>query len=560
MTSQRPFLGLVLLALHTALPAQTTAAGGAAASSPTATSSTPPPHFDLADVHPSPFANQPNTDIEYTPGGRFLARQATMVDLMAFAWNVDNNRILRGPAWLDFDRFDINARAPRGTSQDDFRLMLRALLADRLSLTTRADTKTLPAFVLTVAKGGVKMKPAAKSADGSDNHGCHSPDQPQNQTPGAPSYNILDCQGIPVKELADDLRGWAGGYVTNTVIDQTGLTGLYDFELKWTGHGQLARAGTDGISFFDAVDKQLGLKLEAKAVPLPVIFVDAANEKPTPNAPGLDKASLAPPPVEFEVAVLKPSAPDAKGENLGFNASELNITNVPLQDLITWIWNVDDQMLAGAPKWLNQDRWDIRAKFTHDPSAAARGQTEVTFDQLQASVKSLLIDRFGLQAHFEDRPADAYTLVAASPHMKKADPDNRTGCHNGPGPDGKDPRIANPILNRLLTCQNMTMAQFGDILRINASGYIHSPVLDKTGLTDAYDFTLSFSGIGQIQNAPKSADASTGAASAGDAGAPNGAVSLLDAVQKQMGVKLVKEKRPVQMLVIDRINQKPTDN
>jgi len=144
--------------------------------------------------------------------------------------------------------------------------------------------------------------------------------------------------------------------------------------------------------------------------------------------------------------------------------------------------------------------------------------------------------------------------VAANPHMKKADPDNRTGCHEGPGPDGKDPRIASPILNRLLTCQNMTMAQFGDILRIQVNGYIHSPVLDKTGLTDAYDFTLSFSGVGQLQNAPKPSDAASGPSD------PNGAVSIFDAVQKQMGVKLVKEKHPVQMLVIDHINEKPTDN
>ena len=558
MISQRSFAGLALLALL-ALPASLTAQTAANTSAPpasgAATPSTPPPHFDLADVHPSPFANQPNTDLEWTPSGRFLARQTTMANLIAFAWNVDNNRVLRGPSWLDFDRFDINARAPRGISADDFRLMLRALLADRFSLTVHADTKTLPAFVLTVNKGGPKMKPAVKSDDGTDKHGCHSPDRPQDQTPGGPPpYNILDCQGIPASELADDLRGWAGNYLQNPVVDQTGLTGAYDFELKWTGRGQLARAGADGISIFDAVDKQLGLKLEAKTAPLPVVFVDASNEKPTPNAPGLEK-TLTPPPAEFDVAVLKPSGPDTKGASLNIRGGQVNVTGVSLQLFITWIWNIGDDMLADPPKWLHQDKWDLLAKVAHDPAADPKGSPDIDFDTLQQMVKKLLMDRFALQVHTEDRPTDAYTLVAAGPHMKKADPDNRTGCHEGPGADGKDPRIANPIVNRLLTCQNMTMAQFGDILRIQANGYVHSPVLDKTGLTEAYDFTLSFSGIGQLQNGPKPADTSAGAASD-----PNGAVSLLDAVQKQMGVKLIKEKRPVQMLVIDHINQQPTDN
>ena len=488
--------------------------------------------------------------------GRFVARQATLVDLINFAWNLESNRVLRGPAWLDFDRFDINARAPRGTSVEDFRLMLRALLSDRFALTAHTDTKPMPAYVLTVAKGGLKMKPSEKTGDDGEGHGCHSPAQPANQAAGGPSYNILDCHNIPVSELPDDLRGWGGNYISFPVVNQTGLTGSYDFEIKWTGRGQLARAGADGITMFDAVEKQLGLKLEAKPAPLPVLYVDAANEKPTPNAAGLEKA-LAPPPAEFEVAILKPSAPNTPNGISGqIDGSHVNLRGATMQWFVTWAWDLSDEMVADAPKWFTQDRWDLTAKLAHDPAASdAKGNPEVNLDQLQAMIKKLLADRFDLKVHSEVRPADAYTLLAANPHMQKADPDNRTGCHEGPGSDGKDPRIASPILNRLLACQNMTMAQLGDILRIQANGYIHSPVLDQTHLTDAYDFTISFSGIGQLQNAPKPADTS-----AGEAAAPNGALSLFDALQKQLGVKLVKQKRPVQMLVIDHINQQPTDN
>jgi len=166
--------------------------------------------------------------------------------------------------------------------------------------------------------------------------------------------------------------------------------------------------------------------------------------------------------------------------------------------------------------------------------------------------------------HMEDRPVNAYTLVAANPKMKKADPLNRTGCKNGPGPDGKDPRIANPILARLVSCQNITMAQFADQLPNLAGGYIFNPVLDGTGLEGAWDFTLNFSTANVFQGgagaggrggnaAPSTGDAST-------ASDPSGALSIFDAVSKQLGLKLEKQKRPLPVLVIDHVEEKPTDN
>jgi uncharacterized protein (TIGR03435 family) len=147
-------------------------------------------------------------------------------------------------------------------------------------------------------------------------------------------------------------------------------------------------------------------------------------------------------------------------------------------------------------------------------------------------------------------------LSSGKPKMAKADPTTRTGCYEGPGPDGKDPRIATPLLSRLLYCRNMTMAQFADLLPQQVGGYVHSAVLDKTGLTDAYDFTLSFSAAGILQNSLQS----PGQPGAGGAGDPNGALSLSDAVSKQLGLKLELEKRPAPVLVIDHVEQKPTEN
>jgi uncharacterized protein (TIGR03435 family) len=136
--------------------------------------------------------------------------------------------------------------------------------------------------------------------------------------------------------------------------------------------------------------------------------------------------------------------------------------------------------------------------------------------------------------------------------LKKADPASRTHCVNGPGPGEKDPSSTNPALNRVIHCQNTTMVQFGEELQQLASGYIYGNVLDKTGLIGGYDFTLNFSSAGQLQT--KSGGADNGTSD------PNGTLSLTDAVSKELGLKLEKQRRPVPVLVIDSIQEKPTEN
>ena len=200
---------------------------------------------------------------------------------------------------------------------------------------------------------------------------------------------------------------------------------------------------------------------------------------------------------------------------------------------------------------MDEDRWDITAKMiSTDPGQPPQADPET---RTKLMVK-LLEDRFRLKMHYEDRVVPAYTLSSVKPKMAKADPATRTGCYEGPGPDGKDPRMANPVLSRLLYCRNMTMAQFAEQLPQQVNGYVHSAVLDKTGLTDAYDFTLSFSAYGILQESLR-APGQPGAGAE-----PTGALSLSEAIGKQLGLKLDLEKRPAPVLVIDYVEQKPTEN
>jgi len=176
-------------------------------------------------------------------------------------------------------------------------------------------------------------------------------------------------------------------------------------------------------------------------------------------------------------------------------------------------------------------------------------------------LRTLLIEKFKLAVHYEDRPVTTYALTASKPKLQKADPANRTKyINNSPGPDGKDPRKTNPALSRLVYCQNMNMAELASLLPNIASGYLGGkPVEDRTGLEGSYDFVLNFSVAGAV-NGGGGRGADPMAAGAGSAADPSGGMSLFDALSKQLGLKLEMQKRPAPVLVIDHAEQKPTDN
>jgi uncharacterized protein (TIGR03435 family) len=512
-----------------------------------------PPKFEIADVHASPHRVFPLMQTQIHDG-RYVVRQATMVDLIASAYDLDPNLVQGGPTWLEMNRFDIIAKIPPETSRASVKLMLRALLADRFHLVLKPGTRPVPAFLLTKGPGPLKMKPAegGKEAD------CQYQKPHEPPSPGRTPSIAFACHQITTDTLAKRLHQWGNGYLSDPVIDQTGLQGSWDFDIHWTPRQFLQKAGNDGVSLFDAVDKQLGLKLDHQSAPLPVQIVDSVDERPTPSPP--DLAKILPPlaPAQFDVATIKPSKPDAKSF-ASLRGGTINAEGMNLRFFIPFAWDLnpnDEEMLIGAPKWIDSDRFDIQAKVVDvgTPNSDPNG-IDLDLEDLRHMLQDLIAERFKMKSHMENRPVTAYSLVAEKPKLTKADPLSRTRCKEGPGPDGKDPRIATPTLNRLISCQNMTMAQFGEQLQGIASGYIYGPVLDKTGITGAWDFTLSFSSAELTRgNNPGNPPPQGGASD------PNGALSLFEAVSKQLGLKLEKERRPVPVLVIDHIEEKPTEN
>jgi len=165
-------------------------------------------------------------------------------------------------------------------------------------------------------------------------------------------------------------------------------------------------------------------------------------------------------------------------------------------------------------------------------------------------VRTLLEERLKLKWHTEERPVNVYVLTAAKPKMKKADPASRTHCL------GARPPAGSPLNATSFTCQNITMDQFAEYVRDRLPGP-GSSVVNGTGLEGGWDFTVTY------------IFAARGAANAGAPGAqgttaeaadPSGGLTVHDAIEKELGLKLETQKRPMKVTVIDHVEQTPVDN
>jgi len=518
--------------------------------------------FEIADIHPSPPRTFPFFQEGFLEDGRYVLRQATMGDLIATAYGLrDSSYVHGGPPWLDWDRYDVIGKVPDGTNLATAKEMLKSLLEKRFKLVAHEGEAEMPAYWMTLAPGGLKVKATPNGTGDGQCHGSPTTTAPE---PGSVPLETLSCTNKSMAALADTLtRNHGGQYLRYPVVDKTGAKGAYDFDLKYTPMYSLSQAGTAGVTIFAAMEKQLGVKLELKTMPEQGLVVDSVEETPTPNRQDLAKLMPAMAPAEFEVAVIKPSASDER-PNFRITGDEVVARAVPLKLIMDFAWDVSfaaNDAIVGAPKWLDSDKIDLEAKVAASNLSDNGGRgPSVAIEDLREMLQALLIQRFEIKAQMEDRPVDTYALIAVDPKMQKADPAARTECKEGPGPDGKDPRLTHPVLNRLVTCTDMTTAEMVDEFQRIANGYIYYPVEDKTGLKGRWDFTLSFSSVNLTRERGHSDVPSETGGTAAAAPDPNGAVTFYDAVSKELGLKLVKEQRPEPVLVIEHMDEQPTAN
>lgn len=522
------------------------------------------PAFDIADVHVSPRATWAKTAGNNMQGGilnagRYELRRATMLDLIKTAYGVDADKIYGGPSWLDYDKFEVVAKAPPGTRPDVLRQMLQSLLAERFGLAVKMDTKPMPAYLLAVVKDQSKLK----ATEGSSSSGCQSlPPAPRTSRDDVPTLTI-QCRDVTMESFAAGLRRLAGATYFNNLplVDSTGIEGAWDIDLKYparvisisaTGAAPVD-SGTGGI--FESIEKELGLRLELGKAPQQVLSVEGVNEKPTANPPGIETALPPVPTPQFEVASIRPC--DGTGPSIAprFEAGgRVTMACFPLISLISRVFNLAPyEEMAGLPKWVDSNSTKDNLSLVAKAPAGAfpDGVTNIQAqDTLNAMMRGLLEDRFKMATHYEDRPMDTYTLVSVKPKLAKADPENRTACtrQNSPGARGLK-----------VVCQNITMAQFAEQIRDFAPDIFY-PVQDGTGMEGAWDFTLNYEVVLRLPPAMLAARAAANPAGPAEATDPGGAVSFVQAIEKQLGLKLESHKQPQPVLVIDHLEEKPTDN
>jgi uncharacterized protein (TIGR03435 family) len=250
-----------------------------------------------------------------------------------------------------------------------------------------------------------------------------------------------------------------------------------------------------------------------------------------PNAPVPPKPMPADANPVFELSTIKPSDPNRPGKALTVRGREFLTINTSVSDLMLFAYGVHPRQLVGAPAWVEKELWDITARPDIEGQPNER--------QLRSMLQKLLVERFQLTFHREPREMPAYVLVVAGggPKLNKSggDPNGLPGLFfKGMG---------------VLPAINATMADFTGVLQ---AVVLDRPVVDKTGLTGRWDFTLQwtpddsqFGGRGGQVPAP-----------APGVNAPPG---LFTAIQEQLGLRLESQRTPVDALVIDKV-EKPSAN
>jgi uncharacterized protein (TIGR03435 family) len=227
----------------------------------------------------------------------------------------------------------------------------------------------------------------------------------------------------------------------------------------------------------------------------------------------------------IEVASVKPAKPGIRGYSIQPLPGRLHAANTSLKMLLGEAYSVYDFQISGGPKWVDDDRYDVEVKAQND--------TRPTKAQLKAMLQKVLADRFSLEFHRDTKTLPVYALELA-----------KGGPKFQPSKDAEGDPYFRLFQRRQITAQRAPLAFLTETL----SQLLGRPVLDKTGLQGIFDFKLEWT-----------PDATQVRSSDEPASDDDNIPSLSGAVQEQLGLKLLSQKGPVEILVIDRA-EKPSEN
>jgi uncharacterized protein (TIGR03435 family) len=303
-----------------------------------------------------------------------------------------------------------------------------------------------------------------------------------------------------------------------------------------------------------AITRALGNFLGQSAL-IAIVFGLLCAPLIRPQTPSTTSAPLP----SFEVASIKPNRSGDLRSMVDFRLGRFSATGITVRLLITFAYNVRDFQILGGPGWISSDRFDIEAKEDDAQTEAVRKlPPEQARAHNQLLMQSLLADRFKLKVTHGTKELPLYALVVAKngPKLQEGKPGD-TYPNGLKGPDGRPAGRAG--LMRVgpgqLTGQGIPMATLITLL----SGQVGRTVVDQTGLKGKYDISLQWSpdpSQGAMFHGPP------GGNPGGDAPPPppdTSGPTIFTALQEQLGLKLEPQKGPVEIIVIDHVEQ-PSEN
>ena len=234
------------------------------------------PAFEVATIKPSDPANCCARGFSRY-GRRFHTTNTNLKYLIQWAWNLQAKQVVGGPPWMDDSRFDVAGEIDGDGVPNDhqWKIAVQKLLIERFQLQIHHEKREMPAFVLTVAKGGPKLTPGDGNVKAHQSMGFV----------GAPGQTML---GRGVNASIGDFIGELQRIVMNRpIVDETGLTGVYNIQIAFTREepdalGMTELPDTAAPNLLVALQEQLGLKLQGTKTPVDVLVIDHA-EPPAAN-------------------------------------------------------------------------------------------------------------------------------------------------------------------------------------------------------------------------------------------------------------------------------------
>lgn len=225
------------------------------------------PAFEVATIRPS-GPESPAMSLQLQPGGRLVTSNTTLTFLVGWAFSLDDGRLFGVPKGADSARFDVVAKTPmENLPPGGLQLMMRRLLAERFGLVAHEEKRIVTSYVLVADRDDLRI-------------GLTIPPEPPDPNPfSMTAAGVLRGRRVTMDMLAKTLSSQLGASVANA----TKIAGSFDFTLQWQPDGTPVGDTTTRPSLFTAIREQLGLRIDARRLPVDVIVIDRLMLVPTPN-------------------------------------------------------------------------------------------------------------------------------------------------------------------------------------------------------------------------------------------------------------------------------------